>query len=87
MAWQFPTPCQFPTSCKQEQSADSKGYANGSNSRSCSHLGTPLLDSMNSDYGFTGHPLRKDFPLTGYSEVSPGYSGSSSSSDKGAGTL
>lgn len=21
------------------------------------------------DYGFTGHPLRKDFPLTGFSEV------------------
>ena len=21
------------------------------------------------DYGFSGHPLRKDFPLTGYSEV------------------
>lgn len=22
-----------------------------------------------SDYGFAGHPLRKDFPLTGYLEV------------------
>jgi NADH-quinone oxidoreductase subunit C len=21
------------------------------------------------DYGFAGHPLRKDFPLTGYTEV------------------
>ena len=21
------------------------------------------------DYGFTGHPLRKDFPLTGFTEV------------------
>ena len=21
------------------------------------------------DYGFTGHPLRKDFPLTGFYEV------------------
>ena len=21
------------------------------------------------DYGFTGHPLRKDFPLSGYTEV------------------
>jgi NADH-quinone oxidoreductase subunit C len=21
------------------------------------------------DYGFKGHPLRKDFPLTGYTEV------------------
>jgi NADH:ubiquinone oxidoreductase subunit C len=21
------------------------------------------------DYGFSGHPLRKDFPLTGFSEV------------------
>jgi NADH:ubiquinone oxidoreductase subunit C len=22
-----------------------------------------------SDYGFTGHPLRKDFPLTGFHEL------------------
>jgi NADH-quinone oxidoreductase subunit C len=22
------------------------------------------------DYGFTGHPLRKDFPLTGFHELS-----------------
>jgi len=22
-----------------------------------------------SDYGFTGHPLRKDFPLSGFEEV------------------
>lgn len=21
------------------------------------------------DYGFTGHPLRKDYPLTGFSEL------------------
>jgi len=21
------------------------------------------------DYGFTGHPMRKDFPLTGFSEL------------------
>ncbi len=24
---------------------------------------------MLTDYGFTGHPLRKDFPMTGYVEV------------------
>ena len=27
------------------------------------------LRRMLSDYGFDGHPLRKDFPLTGYVEV------------------
>ena len=26
-------------------------------------------DSKNTDYGFQGHPLRKDFPLTGHNEV------------------
>lgn len=29
----------------------------------------PDLRRMLSDYGFQGHPLRKDFPLTGYVEV------------------
>ncbi|MEI9884932.1 MAG: NADH-quinone oxidoreductase subunit C [Rhizomicrobium sp.] len=29
----------------------------------------PDLRRMLTDYGFSGHPLRKDFPLTGYVEV------------------
>ncbi len=29
----------------------------------------PDLRRLLSDYGFQGHPLRKDFPLSGYSEV------------------
>jgi NADH dehydrogenase (ubiquinone) Fe-S protein 3 len=29
----------------------------------------PDLRKLLSDYGFEGHPLRKDFPLTGFQEV------------------
>ena len=30
---------------------------------------TQILEGILTDYGFKGHPLRKDFPLTGHSEV------------------
>jgi len=33
-------------------------------------LNHPDLRRILTDYGFMGHPFRKDFPLTGYSEVS-----------------
>ncbi len=31
----------------------------------------PDLRRLLTDYGFEGHPLRKDFPLSGYVEVGP----------------
>ncbi len=34
-----------------------------------SFVGHPDLRPRLSDYGFQGSPLRKDFPLTGYTEV------------------
>jgi len=32
-------------------------------------IGHPDLRRIMTDYGFDGHPLRKDFPLTGYTEL------------------
>ncbi|KAK4128087.1 hypothetical protein N657DRAFT_638491 [Parathielavia appendiculata] len=32
-------------------------------------VGHPDLRRIMTDYGFEGHPLRKDFPMTGYTEI------------------
>ena len=32
-------------------------------------VGHPDLRRIRTDYGFDGHPLRKDFPMTGYTEI------------------
>jgi len=32
-------------------------------------LNHPSLKRILTDYGFRGHPLRKDFPLSGYLEI------------------
>lgn len=32
-------------------------------------VGHPDLRRIMTDYGFDGHPLRKDFPMTGYTEI------------------
>jgi NADH:ubiquinone oxidoreductase subunit C len=32
--------------------------------------GNSELRRILTDYGFSGHPLRKDFPLTGFTEIS-----------------
>ena len=39
-----------------------------------SFVGNYDLHRLLTDYGFEGNPLRKDFPLSGYSEVSYNYS-------------
>lgn len=31
--------------------------------------GNPDLRRILTDYGFSGHPFRKDFPLTGFTEL------------------
>ena len=48
----------------------SSGVPNGTNSSAISITNFfPDLRRILTDYGFKGYPLRKDFPLTGHTEV------------------
>lgn len=51
----------------REAATDSSRKANGSHIPHRAR--SPQSRRILTDYGFEGHPLRKDFPLTGYSEV------------------